>query len=175
MVLLWDATESQAAPFYLYACNLAKIKGLQRLVTGFQRLVYGSTDVTGPNTNWRVEWESESGMLTPEDVSHAETNVFDRPGQMKLELPWPPTWYTVAVKNAIAAAQAAAVLKSLKEAFKPPEAKAPDAATTFHAEAATWRVDKAGFVPSGQHRANVRVKVEDLDPEIQEEYMFKKH
>jgi hypothetical protein len=59
MVLLWNATETQKAPFYLYACNLAKIAGFQQLFTGFNRPVFGSTDVTGPPPrNWEVEWES---------------------------------------------------------------------------------------------------------------------
>jgi len=124
MVLLWEATKTQQAPFYLYACNLAKIRGFQRLFTGFQRPVYGSTDVTGPNTNWRVEWESESGKVTPGDMAHAETNVFVRPGQMKLELPWPPSFgqtlqflqmYNVAKNNLEAAARAEDANKRARE------------------------------------------------------------
>ena len=88
MTLLWNATQKQQAPFFLYACNLAKIKGFQRLFTGFGRPVYGSTDVTGPPPyNWRVEWESENGNVEPHDETHAEDDVFVRPGEMKLELP----------------------------------------------------------------------------------------
>ena len=87
MVLLWEATEAQAAPFYLYACNLAKIAGFQELFKGFNRPVYGSTDVTGPSTNWEVEWESEGGAVSAAEKKHAETEVFERPGGMKLELP----------------------------------------------------------------------------------------
>ena len=51
MVLLWNATETQKAPFYLYACNLARIAGFQELFKGLERPVFGSTDVTGPRTN----------------------------------------------------------------------------------------------------------------------------
>ncbi len=88
MVLLWDATAAQKAPFYLYACNLARIAGFRRLFTGFNRPVYGSDDVTGPppRNNWLVEWESEGNAVSPSEASHAETEVFERPGGMRLEL-----------------------------------------------------------------------------------------
>ena len=83
MVLLWNATEAQAAPFYLYACNLARIAGFQDLFKGFNRPVYGSTDVTGPNTNWEVEWESEDNTVSPAEAAHAENEVSSG-GEMKL-------------------------------------------------------------------------------------------
>ena len=87
MVLLWYATETQQAPFYLYACNLARIAGFKELFTGFERPVFGSTDITGPPPhNWRVEWESEGGAVSEAEAVHAEAEVFDRPGAMKLEL-----------------------------------------------------------------------------------------
>jgi hypothetical protein len=88
MVLLWNATEAQSAPFYLYACNLARIAGFQELFTGFNRPVFGSTDVTGPppRNNWLVEWESEDNTVSPAEAAHAETEVFERPGEMKLVL-----------------------------------------------------------------------------------------
>ena len=90
MVLLWDATEAQKAPFYLYACNLAKIDGFKKLFTGFGRPVFGSTDVTGPppKNNWLVEWESEGNSVSAAEAAHAETEVFVNPGGMKLELWW---------------------------------------------------------------------------------------
>jgi hypothetical protein len=87
MVLLWNATEAQKAPFYLYACNLARIAGFKQLFTGFDRPVFGSTDITGPPPhNWRVEWESEGGAVSEAEAVHAEAAVFDRPGAMRLEL-----------------------------------------------------------------------------------------
>ena len=45
MVALWYATTTKKAPFYLYACNLARIAGFKELFRGFDRR---STDVTGP-------------------------------------------------------------------------------------------------------------------------------
>jgi hypothetical protein len=50
--------------------------------------VFGSTDVTGPAAaqNWRVEWESEGGAVSEAEAMHAEAEVFDRPGAMRLEL-----------------------------------------------------------------------------------------
>jgi hypothetical protein len=88
MVELWNATEAKKAPFYLYACNLARIAGFKELFRGFDRPVFGSTDVTGPAAaqNWRVEWESEGGAVSDTEAVHAEAEVFDRPGAMKLEL-----------------------------------------------------------------------------------------
>ena len=87
MVLLWYATATQKAPFYLYACNLARIAGFKELFRGFARPVFGSTDVTGPPPhNWRVEWESEGGAVSDTEAVHAEAEVFDRPGAMRLEL-----------------------------------------------------------------------------------------
>jgi hypothetical protein len=88
MVLLWYATATQKAPFYLYACNLARIAGFKELFRGFDRPVFGSTDVTGPAAaqNWRVEWESEGGAVSEAEAVHAEAEVFDRPGAMALEL-----------------------------------------------------------------------------------------
>jgi hypothetical protein len=75
-------------PFYLYACNLARIAGFKELFRGFDRPVFGSTDVTGPAAaqNWRVEWESEGGAVSDTEAVHAEAEVFDRPGAMRLEL-----------------------------------------------------------------------------------------
>ncbi len=89
MVLLWNATTTKKAPFYLYACNLARIAGFKELFRGFARPVFGSTDVTGPAAaqNWRVEWESEGGAVSDTEAVHAEAEVFDRPGAMRLELP----------------------------------------------------------------------------------------
>ena len=90
MVELWYATEAKKAPFYLYACNLARIAGFKELFRGFERPVFGSTDVTGPPPhNWRVEWESEGGAVSEAEAVHAEAEVFDRPGAMKLELATP--------------------------------------------------------------------------------------
>ena len=87
MVALWDATTTKKAPFYLYACNLARIAGFKELFRGFDRPVFGSTDVTGPPPhNWRVEWESEGGVVSEAEAVHAEAEVFDRPGAMRLEL-----------------------------------------------------------------------------------------
>ena len=86
MVAMWYATEAQKAPFYLYACNLAQIAGFKELFRGFDRPVFGSTDATGPKTNWEVEWESEDGDVSPLEKTHAEQEVFERPGEMKLEL-----------------------------------------------------------------------------------------
>jgi hypothetical protein len=88
MVALWYATTTKKAPFYLYACNLAQIPGFKRLFTGFQRPVFGSTDITGPAAaqNWRVEWESDEGEVTEKEANHAQTNLFD-PLPEKLELP----------------------------------------------------------------------------------------
>ncbi len=88
MVALWDATAAKRAPFYLYACNLARIAGFKELFRGFARPVFGSTDVTGPAAaqNWRVEWESEGGAVSDTEAVHAEAEVFDRPGAMRLEL-----------------------------------------------------------------------------------------
>jgi hypothetical protein len=87
MVLLWYATEAQRAPFYLYGCNVARIEGFKELFRGFDRPVFGSTDITGPPPhNWRVEWESELGAVSAAEAVHAEAEVFDRPGAMRLEL-----------------------------------------------------------------------------------------
>jgi hypothetical protein len=84
MVALWYATTTKKAPFYLYACNLARIAGFKELFRGFGRR---STDVTGPPPhNWRVEWESEGGAVSDTEAVHAEAAVFDRPGAMRLEL-----------------------------------------------------------------------------------------
>jgi hypothetical protein len=55
--------------------------------------VFGSTDVTGPPPhNWRVEWESEGGAVSEAEAVHAEAEVFDRPGAMRLELAWFKPW-----------------------------------------------------------------------------------
>ncbi len=87
MVALRYATAAKKAPFYLYACNLARIAGFKELFRGFDRPVFGSTDITGPPPhNWRVEWESEGGAVSEAEAVHAEAEVFDRPGAMKLEL-----------------------------------------------------------------------------------------
>jgi hypothetical protein len=88
MVLMRDATAAHRAPFYLYACNLAKIAGFRGLFAGFGRPVYGSDDVTGPppRNNWLVEWASEGNAVSPSEAAHAETDVFERPGRMTLEL-----------------------------------------------------------------------------------------
>jgi hypothetical protein len=91
MVALWYATaaptdDKTPPPFYLYACNLAQIPGFKRLFTGFKRPVFGSTDITGPKTNWDVEWESEEGEVTEKEKKHAQTNLFDSLPK-NLELP----------------------------------------------------------------------------------------
>ena len=34
-----------------------------------------------------MEWESEDGAVSAAERKHAETEVFERPGEMRLELP----------------------------------------------------------------------------------------
>ncbi len=42
--------------------------------------------MTGPKSNWLVEWESEGNSVSAAEADHAEREVFENPGGMKLEL-----------------------------------------------------------------------------------------
>jgi hypothetical protein len=91
MGLLYTATETQKAPFFLYACNLASIPGFKKLFNGFGRAIYGSTDVTGASNdgkgkNWTMEWCTDEDAIPDHVANHAVNNLFWDPNKLPLTL-----------------------------------------------------------------------------------------
>jgi hypothetical protein len=91
------AASAPDAEIYLYACNLAQIGGFKDLFEGCGYAVHGSTNVTGPNGDWEIEWTNTGGG-TPRDAQkeHASRNLFKNPGNLSVTLA--PVYITLLVE-----------------------------------------------------------------------------